>query len=438
MVRFIILLIIAAIPVFCQTADTLKLKKNESVVIDSIVIRGNNTTKDFIILRELTIKPGDKVNLKTIDYNRERIYSLSLFNYVDLYVIQEDGLNKLLISVYEKWYIYPIPFLTFNENDFSKASYGVDFLLQNFRGRNESINVNVSLGYDPTYYLSYSNPWLMYDHKLSLSASLAYQKISNKSYNAEALYGDDFDYKMVSVNFGLGKRINQFNELSLLFGYEYVEGPAKGLKQVTASEEKIDHIPYAGLSYVYDTRDLKIFPRDGLYTEVSYIHNGFNTQGILYNLFMVDFRQYEELFYNFTAKWRVDYRQVFGKLVPYYDYLYMSGEIRGHKDNEEEGKQRIIGSAELSYTLFKDWKFGLNLPILPKNLTSARIGMNVYLFTDTGTAYDDYDELTLNRFYSGYGAGLNVLIMPHNSVRFEYAFDEYMNGEFIIGVGFSF
>ncbi|KUG24866.1 hypothetical protein ASZ90_005327 [hydrocarbon metagenome] len=52
--------------------------------------------------------------------------------------------------------------------------------------------------------------------------------------------------------------------------------------------------------------------------------------------------------------------------------------------------------------------------------------------------FDNLDEVKLNNFVSGYGVGLNILFLPFNSVRFEYAFDEYMNGEFIFGLGFSF
>ena len=53
--------------------DTLYFKGDYSVVIDSIVIKGNDQTEDYIILRELTVGVGDTLNPKLAEYNRERI-----------------------------------------------------------------------------------------------------------------------------------------------------------------------------------------------------------------------------------------------------------------------------------------------------------------------------------------------------------------------------
>ena len=39
---------------------------------------------------------------------------------------------------------------------------------------------------------------------------------------------------------------------------------------------------------------------------------------------------------------------------------------------------------------------------------------------------------------SGWGFGFTLLILPYNAFRFEYAFNEYNEGEFILETGFSF
>ncbi|MDZ7763546.1 MAG: POTRA domain-containing protein [Melioribacteraceae bacterium] len=69
-----------------QVIDTLYLSsENQFVEVDSIAIEGNDITEEFIILREMSIVEGDRVNSNLINYDRERIYSLGLFNYVDLH-----------------------------------------------------------------------------------------------------------------------------------------------------------------------------------------------------------------------------------------------------------------------------------------------------------------------------------------------------------------
>ncbi len=39
---------------------------------------------------------------------------------------------------------------------------------------------------------------------------------------------------------------------------------------------------------------------------------------------------------------------------------------------------------------------------------------------------------------TGWGFGFTLLILPYNAFRFEYAFNEMNEGEFIIETGFSF
>ncbi|PKL81550.1 MAG: hypothetical protein CVV24_14660, partial [Ignavibacteriae bacterium HGW-Ignavibacteriae-3] len=77
--------------------DSLKLADNEAVRIDSIRISGNDITEEFIILRELTFQIGDTVSGKTLKYNRERVYSLRLFNHVEFIIHNELDFNILEI-----------------------------------------------------------------------------------------------------------------------------------------------------------------------------------------------------------------------------------------------------------------------------------------------------------------------------------------------------
>ncbi len=100
-----------------EGVDTLYYKGNYSVIIDSIVIEGNDITEDFIILRELTVALGDTLNPVLAVYNRERIYSLNIFNEVKLHPFKLNNINYLLITIEESWYIYPLPFLTLKDRD---------------------------------------------------------------------------------------------------------------------------------------------------------------------------------------------------------------------------------------------------------------------------------------------------------------------------------
>jgi hypothetical protein len=313
--------------------------------------------------------------------------------------------------------------------------------LENFRGQNETVNAFFAFGYDPTISVSYFNPNLFFDDDIGYGFEISYKDFTNKSKNAELFVGTEFEYTFYSAAISFSKRINQFNLFTIEPRYTYVESAVPNVsKQITASSTPIDRAFSLRMNYIYDSRDLKQFPKTGLYSLVDFTHKGFGINDISYNILEVDLRQYNLLSDFLTFRWRVNYRSAFGKNVPYYDYSFFGYEeyIRGHSSVKAEGAQYFLNSIEFSYTIVDEWNISIKLPLIPQNLTSVRIGLNFNIFADAGTTFDDFEELRFNNFLSGYGFGLNILVLPFNSLRLEYAFDEYMNGEALVGIGFSF
>lgn len=425
--------------IYAEETDSLLVKDNESIKIDSIKISGNDITQEFIILRELTFHAGETVTGKILRFNRERVFSLRLFNRVEFIIQNEQNKNILEIHLYESWYFYPLPFLRAHNGDIKKATYGINFLYKNFRGRNETIRAMIGFGYDPYYSISYDNPALFFENDIGFSFALAYSNFTNKSVTAKNITGEDYKYKIFSQSISLSKWFNQFHIASLELGFNYLEAPF-AQNGITASGERIDRLMYGGISYIYDSRDLKQYSENGLFTFLQFIHKGFGINNITYNEFDLDFREYRNIFEQLSGKWRLSYRRTFGKVVPFYDYSYLGyGErVRGHFNDIREGKGYLLTSFELSYPVIKEWNVSLKLPLLPGSLTSARIGIYLSGFIDAGDTFNDSNPFSINHFYSGYGFGLTFLFLPYNTIRFEYAFNELGRGEFIIGTGFSF
>ena len=419
--------------------DSLSIRNDETVRIDSIRIEGNEATKDFIILRELTFQAGDSVTGKTLRFNRERVFSLRLFNQVEFKIENTTDKNILVIKLIESWYLYPLPLFRIQDSDIKKSTYGLNLSYRNFRGRNESLRTAIGFGYDPFYSLYYENPALDYEKGIGLSFGFAYVKSSNKSENAKYLVGEDFVNKMYLQSISLSKIFNQFNIGFLTVGFNYVETPY-AVNGITASGKNIDRVLFTGLSYIYDSRDLKQFSENGLYAFASFTHNGFSINDIKYNQFNIDFREYRKFVDDLAAKWRVKYRTAFGGVVPFYDYSFLGyfDYVRGHFRDIREGKSFILTSLEMSYPVLREWNFHIKIPFLPESLTSARIGIYLTSFFDTGDAFDRNDKLAIKNFYYGYGFGITFLFLPYNALRFEYAINENGKGEFVIGTGFSF
>ncbi len=441
MIKTLLIFLFTSSLYFAQV-DSLVLGKYDNLKVDSIKIIGNKVTQDYIILRELTFNVGDVVNGQTLDFNSERIFSLGIFNKVKLYFKQttEPVTNILVIRVDESWYIYPIPFVRLRDKNLNQASYGLYVQYKNFRGRNEEIKTKIELGYDPSYYIEYFNPLIVEKLNLSLLTNISVQKMLNKSNSAEKMFGSEFSYNFKKIDFTLGKRIDNFNFAYLGLGFSYVDIKESGLNYILNKNSNLNRAFKIGLGYTYDTRDLIQYPLSGIYASTMLTKLGFGLWDVNYNVATFDYRQYQKLINSFYIKWRLNLRHTFGDKVPFYDLSYLGTDnyVRGYKNEVQEGNNYLLGSFEIVHPIIKNWDFSVDLPLLPKKLTSARIELYFYLFGDTGTVFNNHQRMPLNDFNSGYGLGFTLLILPFNSLRLEYAFNEYKRSEMIIATGFSF
>lgn len=411
----------------------------KTIKIDSISISGNEKTEDFIILRELDFKEGSKVSESQLDYNRERIYSLGIFNDVQLKVVNYPSFTLLKIYVEESWYIYPLPYLVVRENSLKKSTYGIGILYKNFRGRNETLWALITFGYDPAYAINYYNPNLITNKNYLLGFDIGFVNASNKSLAAENIYGGEFSYDYFYSTLKFGYRFNQFNTLTQNTYFEYVNLP-NTLAGISASKKDKDRIFSLGFRYELDNRNLKQYSSDGTFVNIDYVHKGFGINNISYNILSLDVRKYNTIYKNLTAKWRGAFRSTFGGQIPFYA-LSILGDIeylRGHRFNKREGHNYLITSFEVNYPIINEWKFSMNLPYLPKSLTSARIGLFANLFIDSGLTFNNGERITPDKLDTGWGAGLTLLILPYNAFRIEYAFNELYKGEILFETGFSF
>ena len=436
---FIFITLCLTILVKAEGSDTLFYKGDYSVIIDSIIIIGNDQTEEFIILRELTITSGDTINPTLAEYNRERVYSLNIFNVVNLNPFKLNEINYLLITIEESWYIYPLPFFTLKDRDWSKISYGVAVKIANFRGRNETLRGRLALGYDPSLSFSYSNPNLSRNLDLFSDFQIGLQEVSNRSETAEELAGGVFEHKFYFTKLTLGKRFGLFHRFAVSAGYDYIETPFY-IEGISASNERIDRTVILGASYNYDTRDLRQYASNGLFAFASFELKGMGINDIQYRIAYFDYREYRPVISSLVLKWRLASRFTNGK-VPYYDYSYLGLQqrIRGHWDEQQEGNDVYIGSLEMDYWILNDYRLNLYwIPLLPNSLLSYRVGFVWELFVDTGTTRLNGEPLTLKQFSTGYGTGVSILLLPYFTMRIEYAVNEQFVGQWIFDIGASF
>ena len=432
--------IISTIVTFAQSVENSSSVVDSLFKVNAIHISGNEKTKEFVILRELSFSIGDSVNSEILFYNRDRIFSLGLFTNIDISVEHDGEINTVLIAVEESWYIFPVPFINIREKTLERTSYGISLKYRNFRGRNETIGATISFGYDPFYSLQYENPLLITSADISFYFAGAYGTPVNKSPTLEEVYEDVFDFKTVSLNTSWGKRFNKENNIFFFLGYSNIKAPSESINSFMASGTSSDESISTGFAYIYDSRNLSQFASSGIFFGIDYLYYGLGKQDISHSAINFDLNKYNTIYKSVLIKGRINVRHTFGKFVPNYNYSMLGYEYytRGNRYLIREGNNRLLGSVELSYPILSEWSFAVDLPILPESLTRARIAIHLNVFADAGTVFNNNEKILLEDFNSGYGVGLTLLFLPYSAFRFEYAFNELGKGEFLLESGISF
>ena len=424
----------AAVP----SEDTLDSTNPSFGVIDTVIITGNGKTKNYVILDEMTLQPGMEATHEAMEFDRSRIYSLGLFNRVDISCDSSGGMRSLHIDVSERWYLIPFPIFGFAEGDPKKPFYGGGLLHNNFRGRNQKIFGLVSLGYNPSLTLSFQDPQIDREHNLYFSGSLSYSRVRNKSERESAISGN-FNELHYNLNSTLGKRLSLYETAGLNLGYQivYIKDYRPGR---TVSPDGRDAFLFGSLSYLFDSRDLREYASSGGFFSFVITKDGFGESDLSFTRFNLDARRYVPILGDISLAARTHGTIVSGSFIPTYARAYFGyGEkIRGYYGTVFEGEDLLGGSLELRYQIVKPRTIHFTAIDLPPEFSVWRFGVALALFGDTGVTWFRGDNLQWTDFSSGYGGGIHFLLPYSFVLRTEYAWNEQFEGQFILDLKASF
>ena len=403
--------------VFSQTFSDLP----DSIRIDRVIVAGNVHTKTPIITRELEFQPGDMVSRGDLQLARKRIENLYLFNRVRFLLLKDNEETILKIIVTERWYIFPIPILSFSEHSFSKVSYGGGVANYNFRGRAEKLFFLGWAGFNPGLKFSYRNDW--FGGKKRYFASVSLHSIRRKNHT-EAFSDLTSLSKGLSVH--LGRRFGIYRFVGLQAQIDQII-PSNSLAAANASGK--DLWEQMDFFIKYDNRDLHEYPTSGQLTKIQIGYAWLNGSSHQTQSFACDFRLYRSI-KSLIFAGRASGSFLHGT-IPAYKHVFLGfGErIRGHFTEVYEGENRLIASAALRFPIIPKYYYSLS-----KNISSLRdLEFAVYgtFFGDTGTVFNQKSECRLKSLQSGFGMGFNIVLPYSNIMRFEYAWNENLQGQFI-------
>lgn len=424
------LILILPSPVFSAKPDT---ASNHVAWVKAIVIEGNEKTKGFVILREMSTRIGDSLNPRLLTQDQNRIYSLRLFNRV---VVSSESMGDsatVFVDVNERWYWFPYPIVGFRYRDFNKLYYGAGFAHQNFRGRNEKLYISFALGYDRWVSFRYQNPKLTDGDDIFLGIDGTLGRSPNLSTQTGAYTQYYYD-----LNVSLGKRFGLYQTILGTVGYDIqqVSDPSVGR---TLSSSGRDAYAYIGFNYTYDSRNIAEYTTKGTYIGLGYNKSGFGESQVNLATYAYDLREFVPINEDLSFAMRTFGNLTGGGRIPIYRHVYYgySERLRGYFNDILEGEDIIGGNLELRIAIFEPRY--LRLPFVPvPEFSVLRYGLYLGIFADGGKVWYRSQSFPGGDWRSGYGAGLHFLLPYSLVVRTEYALNNLGKGQLFVDLEASF
>lgn len=295
-------------------------------LIESIIVEGNNRTKDYVILREIPLKPGDVFNAEKLRLGLDNLKFSQLFESVtaEPQSGSEPGLMKLIIKVSEGE-TASIQFgatFTPSAKDFPIAGL-VEWQERNFLGRALSISAKGSAGESlQSISLQFFNPRI-YNRSWSGGFSLSYshakkdnllQDLDGNGVADPYLTERDFESATDRSNSGLFAMEADTHDINLGFnsGYTWRFSVFKTTSRLTLSGGY-------DTGYHYITYDEDIFRPVSELTRNN--HNQWTFNDSIYTKLAWDTR---DLSYDATEGFIVSEKFIVGGLIPTNENNYYS------------------------------------------------------------------------------------------------------------------
>ena len=423
--------------------------------VRKIFITGNKKTKDYLILREMELKPGDSIAairlVDALEKDRQHIYNTTLFVEV---VIEPLLLNAydfdIYITVKERWYIFPLPelkfidgnlnkWLVYYKGDLNRVNYGVNFVHYNLTGRKDQLAIHLLNGYTKTisfnYKAPYSNPALTNGFSVGGNYLQSREVAYKTSYDNEFLFYKKNNFVRHGWNINLGYSIRKGIKLSHSFNLGYTHLHVDD-SVISANYNKayfntpVSTVGYVDLFYSLKYIDVNnvLYPLKGFSGSISLSKRGLKFSGGI-NSFSIDAQV--NRYWSLSKKWYAG-TQFRGSIKLPFDQPYINQQAMGYLGNYVRGLDyKIIDGVAYAIGKFNLKREILNFninTIFKKSKTLNKIPFRIYAktFADMGYCYNkkEFASRLNNTFLASTGVGIDIVTLYDLQVRIEYSVNQ--------------
>lgn len=420
----------------------------------NIVIKGNKQTKSYIILRELQLEPGDLIPVEKLNEilkkARNQVYNTTLFIDVKVtpQIIKTHELD-ILVTVKERWYIFPIPAFqlsdrSFNEwlvkynGSFKRVNYGIHFYHFNISGRNERLSLALINGFTRNvsfeYKAPYTNPLLSDGVIFGAGFSQIRETPFKTDVNNNLLYYRNNDFVKnewyVTGSYSSRKAIKKKEIFSVTFRRIKVEDSIisqnynpKYFDNNSSTQNFIE------LSYKLQFAELDniLYPLKGYAMSLMLQKRGLQlARGINQFIIRADYNKY----FAHSHNWYTSIRFTAQAALPF-GQAYINQRALGYKNDYLRGDEYfVIDGVAFGLAKFdlRKFFFYFDLPTFLNSKTYNKLPFTIYAktFFDAGYVYCQPSLNTkLNkRFLYSEGVGIDILTLYDFKLSFEYSLNQ--------------
>lgn len=374
----------------------------QAQILENILVYGQKNTDPEVILRELKIQPGSRINETLLRRERDWLLRLDFLKRIDFLTKSGSRPDRkiLMIVIRERtpWSFSP----SLDMDNLFGISLGGCLTCYNLRGNRERIRISAMAGGFRQVRFSWHNPWMAGPLHLFAEMGVEYK-------NFEYLYrdwNDPFRQTGWSAQSILGRQWGRRIRTGILLGVERirVSDPAVAL---SAGHE--DNLLKTGAFVLYDTRDWPFYPRTGMYWRSGLDLYRLPAEKML-RFYSTDFRTYFPM-----GTQQILAFQIAGHLsegnTPVYKRTHFGGSrtVRGYATGKQAGENIVYTSLEYRFP----WLYERN----PS--AGLHFGINGVLFLDTGSVWWNSEPFNWNSVRGSAGFGVH-LIWDQWVIRAEY------------------